>query len=29
VLVPNLDQFVEKISLDEGIFIIPVEGLLE
>ena len=29
VLVPNLDQFVEKISLEEGIFIIPVEGLLE
>ncbi len=28
-LVPNLDQFVERISLDEGIFIIPVEGLLE
>ncbi len=29
VLVPNLPQFVEKISLDDGIFIIPVEGLLE
>ena len=29
VLVPNLDQFVEKISLEEGVFIIPVEGLLE
>ncbi len=29
VLVPNLDQFVEKISLDDGVFIIPVEGLLE
>lgn len=28
VLVPNLDQFVERISLEEGIFIIPVEGLL-
>ena len=28
-LVPNLDQFVEKISIDEGVFIIPVEGLLE
>ena len=29
VLVPNLPQFVERISLDEGAFIIPVEGLLE
>ncbi len=29
VLVPNLGQFVEKISIDDGIFIIPVEGLLE
>ncbi len=29
VLVPNLPQFVEKISLDEGVFIIPMEGLLE
>lgn len=29
VLVPNLDQFVEKISVDDGVFIIPVEGLLE
>ncbi|MBE6619259.1 MAG: 16S rRNA processing protein RimM [Ruminococcaceae bacterium] len=28
-LVPNLEQFVEKISLEEGVFIIPVEGLLE
>lgn len=28
-LVPNLDQFVEKISIEEGVFIIPVEGLLE
>ena len=29
VLVPNLPQFVDRISLDDGIFIIPVEGLLE
>lgn len=29
VLVPNLDQFVESISLEDGVFIIPVEGLLE
>lgn len=28
VLVPNLPQFVERISLEDGIFVIPVEGLL-